>query len=269
MVKIKVEKRDLFWVGLIILVGAIVGVYAFVNPTTGVGHSYTELQGCASANQILKWTGSSWSCVESGISAWDTTTPGEISYDGKLSITERQGSFIFENLALFGFPVSFTIGEGIFTLGSSEELALKAGGNIGMLMETTGESFFKKKVTFEQDVEINGDITFKGKDLNGGSIHNGYVFCSEGIEEISTTQFKCLEPKVNYGGHNLYETNKMIEGNSLTSARSICVALGGKYSSKITNTVTATSCAGLFDSNPTYWFTEGNCYRLTEVICNF
>jgi len=65
MVKIKVEKRDLFWVGLIILVGAIVGVYAFVNPTTGVGHSYTELQGCASANQILKWTGSSWSCVES------------------------------------------------------------------------------------------------------------------------------------------------------------------------------------------------------------
>jgi hypothetical protein len=46
-----------------ILAAVAVGVYAWANPSTGVGHSYNEIQPC-SEGQTLKVSGGVWTCAD-------------------------------------------------------------------------------------------------------------------------------------------------------------------------------------------------------------
>jgi len=75
----------LITIGILVILG--VGVYAYTNPTTKVGHDYSELQPCG-ANQILKTNtaGTAWTCVaaETGTSSslWTTLTSTNWTYFG-------------------------------------------------------------------------------------------------------------------------------------------------------------------------------------------
>ena len=47
-------------IGILMIIG--VGVYAWSNPTTGVGHSHDEIEPCPDG-QILQTSGGAWGCV--------------------------------------------------------------------------------------------------------------------------------------------------------------------------------------------------------------
>lgn len=94
MVKINLEvkKKSLFlWATAFLILAGFVGVYAFANAATGVGHNYNELQGCAD-NQILKWTtAGGWGCVAlpvSGITTELDPQVGAITTSGKWCTTD-------------------------------------------------------------------------------------------------------------------------------------------------------------------------------------
>lgn len=55
------------WLYTLITIGILmiisVGVYAWANPTTGVGHTHDEIEPC-SEGQILQMSEGAWSCVD-------------------------------------------------------------------------------------------------------------------------------------------------------------------------------------------------------------
>ena len=62
IIKINLTNRWLYTlitIGILAIVG--VGVYAWADPVTGVGHDYTEIQPCANG-QILKMSDGAWDC---------------------------------------------------------------------------------------------------------------------------------------------------------------------------------------------------------------
>ncbi|MDD5012265.1 MAG: tail fiber domain-containing protein [Candidatus Nanoarchaeia archaeon] len=80
------------WLYTFIFLGILtiitVGVYAYSNPTTGVGHDLNEIQPC-SEDQILKTTGGAWSCSASPVSSqWITNKSGNIYFNGNVSIAQ-------------------------------------------------------------------------------------------------------------------------------------------------------------------------------------
>lgn len=48
-----------------VVVLGLIGVYAYTNPSTGVGHDITEVGAPASctAGQVLSWNGGNWNCT--------------------------------------------------------------------------------------------------------------------------------------------------------------------------------------------------------------
>ena len=79
MVKInfEVQKKSLFlWATTFLILAGFVGVYALTVGGSGdPGHNINSIgapSGCTS-NQILQWTGTSWSCVDASEGGVDTT----------------------------------------------------------------------------------------------------------------------------------------------------------------------------------------------------
>ena len=67
MVKInfEIQKRTLHWtIAIVLILAGIVGVYAILPDVPNPGHAISELQGCGNNEQILKWDGSAWGCVD-------------------------------------------------------------------------------------------------------------------------------------------------------------------------------------------------------------
>ena len=80
-IKINLTNRWLYTfilIGIIILLGIV--VYAYTNPTTGVGHDYNEIQPCADG-QVLGMVAGIWTCVD----MWNETADTRCDTSGTCS----------------------------------------------------------------------------------------------------------------------------------------------------------------------------------------
>lgn len=85
-VQIIFSKRWLYtFITITILAVLGVGVYAWANPITGVGHSHNELEPCANG-EILQMNGGEWSCVTPSSGGLWSQSGSEIYYNGNVGI---------------------------------------------------------------------------------------------------------------------------------------------------------------------------------------
>ncbi len=91
VIQINLSNRLLYTIiaiGILLIAG--VGVYAWSDPTTGVGHGLDELEPCAD-DKILKVVSGAWACVDAsaGSVTWSSITgiPPDIADGDQVGIT--------------------------------------------------------------------------------------------------------------------------------------------------------------------------------------
>lgn len=153
-----------------------VGVYAYANPTTGVGHDYSELQACASDGQILKTSGGAWTC------AADET--GQGGGGGSSGGWTKSGTSIILS------TLSDKVGIGVSSDNVAEKLNIQ--GNVRIIGDTSGLIFpdgTRQTTAFDMG-NMRGDL--KIIDPNNANnyilIRDGNIYYTGEIAKITESE---------------------------------------------------------------------------------